>query len=354
MYKVVNCNTREHITILDPRWSNQITSLRAMDRRDDLVCQACEQPVRVKAGQVKRWHFAHKHREDCPYTSESPQLLSARAVLYQMLLETFGDSVTVEKHLAGHHLPRVVDCWVERESGPIAYWIVDARIPSADRYLLKSVFSKMQVRVNWVFIADLLHADPADSSMVHLSTTEREFMGKAFCDIHRLRRGFIEGASLHYMDYDQGQLVSYRGLQLVHGAQTFQGIRKQDLLSEIKIAKRTGEFAHPGEHDLAAGLREEKARQERAEKEAAERRAMLPTAGSIVTSPIRSLPLGNEAKHGEANASTTRAEGVGTAGLDRECGTCVFCGKQTDDWWYFDGSTKSCKCKECYRKGIWR
>jgi hypothetical protein len=30
-----------------------------------------------------------------------------------------------------------------------------------------------------------------------------------------------------------------------------------------------------------------------------------------------------------------------------QVGRCVFCDKMTTDWWYFDGVTRTCKCKKC-------
>lgn len=36
---------------------------------------------------------------------------------------------------------------------------------------------------------------------------------------------------------------------------------------------------------------------------------------------------------------------------DKE-GTCIFCGKKTREWWFYDGATGMCRCKECSRKGL--
>ena len=43
--------------------------------------------AQVRAGEIKRWHFAHKHLQDCPLQHESPQILQARALLYQASAE---------------------------------------------------------------------------------------------------------------------------------------------------------------------------------------------------------------------------------------------------------------------------
>jgi competence CoiA-like predicted nuclease len=65
MYKAIQNETREEIIILHPAWRSKIEQLRVMDKADLLVCQGCGQPLRVKAGEVKRPHFAHKHLKAC-------------------------------------------------------------------------------------------------------------------------------------------------------------------------------------------------------------------------------------------------------------------------------------------------
>src|SRR5512144_1811457 len=117
MYKALHLQTGEEIIILHPAWKGRIPELRAMDRADLLVCQGCMQPLRVKAGQHKRAHFAHKHLKACSYGTESPAILNARAVLYEWLVAQFGLGVTVEKQFPESGLPRPVDCWVETERG---------------------------------------------------------------------------------------------------------------------------------------------------------------------------------------------------------------------------------------------
>src|SRR5512145_1200795 len=93
MYKAVFLQTGEEIIILHPYWRKRIEQLRVMDRADLLVCQGCRQPLRVKAGEMKRAHFAHKHLKACSYGSESPEILNARAVLYEWLLKEFDPEV---------------------------------------------------------------------------------------------------------------------------------------------------------------------------------------------------------------------------------------------------------------------
>ena len=97
MYKAVHGQEGREIVILDSHWAKGIESLRALDQQDLLVCQGCKQPVRVRAGDIRRRHFAHKQLLTCAYGRESPVLLTARAVLYDWLVTKFGEKVTVEK-----------------------------------------------------------------------------------------------------------------------------------------------------------------------------------------------------------------------------------------------------------------
>lgn len=34
-----------------------------------------------------------------------------------------------------------------------------------------------------------------------------------------------------------------------------------------------------------------------------------------------------------------------------QIGVCVFCGTETEDWWWYDSKTDECKCRPCYRQG---
>ena len=89
MFKVIHKLDRQEIVILDPAWRRNISVLQAMDEQNLLICPLCEQPVRTRLGNVRRWHFAHKHLQNCPYQSVSPHLLHCRALLYEWLVELF-------------------------------------------------------------------------------------------------------------------------------------------------------------------------------------------------------------------------------------------------------------------------
>jgi len=135
MFKAVHTPDNQEIIILDPEWEdvNKLNELRGLDRRDLFVCQECRQPVRVRAGEDRQWHFAHKHRQNCTYQSESAALLRARATLYRWLVEKFGaNNVELEKKIDGKDVPRPVDCWVQGEKGLTTVQKTCARPPVSE------------------------------------------------------------------------------------------------------------------------------------------------------------------------------------------------------------------------------
>jgi competence CoiA-like predicted nuclease len=239
MFKAINRQSDEAIIILDPKWKNQVDYLRSLDRRNTLICQGCKQPVRLRAGEIRCWHFAHKHLQNCPYGHASPILLKAREILYKWLVSKFGDMVTVEKELGNDHFPRPVDCWIEGESGGVAYWIIESGMKPPKRENLKWGFEQAEVRVNWVFVADMLHEDEDDSNRVHLTTTEREFLQRSDYDEIVRDSRFSEG-SLHYLDPDNEVLTTFRGLRLIHKPQLYEGHREEHELSLVLAAPKTG------------------------------------------------------------------------------------------------------------------
>lgn len=50
MFKSINKDTGRPVVILDPQWDSQLDVLRSLADQNVLVCQECNQPVRVRAG----------------------------------------------------------------------------------------------------------------------------------------------------------------------------------------------------------------------------------------------------------------------------------------------------------------
>jgi len=339
MFKALHKPSGEEIIILEPRWRRQLDTLRLLDAQDDLVCQGCLQPVRVRAGDVKRWHFAHKHLQNCPYEFESPGLLQCRAVLYEWLVSQLGEGVvTLEKKT---HLPRPVDCWITSASGDVCYWIIDSRMPPVERQNLSAGLAGMCSHPAWVFSASMLHLDDDSLERIYLTTTERAFMQHTEYDEAVQSTYASPGSSLHYLDADLEALITFRGLQVYHHPQLYAGHRHENPLSQVRLVPQTGEFVHPGEDErlgryrtaILAREREQQKTEQRINRKITELFGKMKTQAGV---PART-----------SVASLRQLENPGETGLPK----CVFCGQATDDYWYLNRIDNTCKCRDCYRQG---
>jgi len=312
------------IVILDSRWKDAVDSLRSLDRQGALLCQGCKQPLRLRAGEVRRWHFAHKHLENCGYGHESPELLNARAILYEWLVGKFGKKVTIEKKVDDTRFSRPIDCWVEQENESIAYWIVDAAIKPQIREKVQAGFRQLRAIVNWVFITQMLHEDKDEPEHLHLTTTERELMQHTAYD-DAVKNGYGAGKSLHYLNADDRTLTTYRGLHLAHSPQLFKGHKERHELSAVLVSPHDGAFVHPGEHERLQQFKQGQAEREKQQRKWVETQTIVDT-------------IDEQTKRDYA--TRTEPEGV-----------CEFCGLKTSEWWSYDGKSGTCKCKACYRQG---
>jgi hypothetical protein len=350
VYKAINTRDGTAIIILDPRWANALDYLRSLDAQDLLVCQRCRQPLRVRAGQVKRWHFAHKHLLNCPYGQESPELLDARAVLYEWLVSKFGDKAVIEKTIAGTHFERPIDCWIERGSASIAYWIIDKATVPDDRETIRSGLGRLKVAVNWLFAISMLREDEDRPECVHLTTTERQFMQQTVYD--PVVSSDPDGKSLHYLDADSRTLTTFRGLHLVHAPQLFHGHKLSHIVAEILVAPETGEFVHTGEHERLQEYRQQQAELEKQLRQAQEAQAKRgPSWRQSVAERPSTLPAAPPRWMALLENKPEPGNQAGTTPVYQAEAVCEFCGKKTTDWWYFDPKTGLCKCRTCYQQG---
>jgi hypothetical protein len=246
MYKALDIRDNTEVVILDSKWLRAINQLREFDHQDILVCQGCKQPVRVRAGEQRREHFAHKHLENCDYADESAVLRNARAVLYEWLVSKFGETVTLEKKIDGTNLFHPIDCWVNQDSTVFAYWIFDSTLKPEKRRPLQAGLEKLGVHVNWVFALEMLHTEQDHPDKLVLSTTEREFIRRSKYDIST--KGYFVNGSLHYLDAENRKLTTFRCLSLYHEPQIYKGIRQTSALEKILVSPQNGEFVHAGEY----------------------------------------------------------------------------------------------------------
>lgn len=344
MYKAIQVKTGEEIIILSPAWRGRIEELRAMDHADLLVCQGCHQPLRVKAGEMKRPHFAHKHLKACSYGKESLEILNARAVLYDLLLKwftpAFSQDVTLEKALDDLGLPRPVDCWVETAQGPVAYWIIESGIKLEPREVIQAGFARLGVKVHYIFLHTMLNEEKKAFHSLLLTPTERAFMQQTVFDEPLAGRGEV-GATLHYLDAERQILTTYRGLLLFHRPNWFKGLKKTSSLDEVRVNRRDGDLIHPGETERLGTFRRKKGRLESKLSQARERTGPSGFDESTTSStPNPPVEIWGRGSAPVRQANYSRPEVL----------KCAICGQLTDDYWssFIDTSgQRLCRCRAC-------
>lgn len=338
MYKAIHALTGDEIIILHPAWRGRIDDLRQMAHADLLVCQGCRQPLRVKAGDFKRPHFAHKHLKACSFGSASPEILNARAVLYACLHRRFGDAVTVEKQVEGFALPRPVDCWVTTSAAPLAYWIIETGIKLEPRTAILESFAHLGARVQYVFLQAMLNEEEKEFHSLLLTPTERAFMQPTPYDEILSGAGEV-GKTLHYLDADSARLTTFRALKLHHRPNWFIGVKKSAALDEISL-HLDGNFVHPGEAARLAARHQRQQRLEHKRRQFAERGAQQ------ADHPLDREPTPPPPPSRWKPRSTP--SGPGDPGP--EALACATCGQITSDYWstFYDVSgRKLCRCREC-------
>ena len=360
MYKALHRETGEEMISLSPEWRKRLDELRALDRQDILVCQACWQPLRLKAGKHRRPHFAHKHLKGCSFGAESPAVVEARGALYERLVELFPGKVELEIPMPDSGLPRAVDVWVESGEERLAFWVVETTLKLEARERIRAGFEAAGLAVVWVMCARMLHPDEKSASKIHprirLSPTERDFLRSTpFDEIGRESRisGEDFGASLHYLDAESGLLTTFRSLERVHAPNVFAGRRLQHRLAQVSLDFSGLDLAHPGE---AMALRS--SRIERAQR--AERIRHFLTPRSAPLEDLDARNSGAPERRRRVGSASTRARRRWQAppapptGKPPEAAECVHCGRLSTDWWqvWWDGDVRRCKCRECLEKGL--
>lgn len=339
MFRALNPKTKEHVIILDPEWTERIPRLRELGRSGQLVCPGCDEPVLVRAGDVYRPHFAHKHRGNCPLGDESVPITESKALLYPWLRDKYGEYLTFEAEEVAAGLPRPIDFYVPVENGCIVFWIIDKRIRPDDRELLHDTFEALDASVQWIFAEEML-GETGEKNLVDLSTTEREFRRDREYDLPYV------GPSLHYLFREPPRMRTYRGLQVVHKPQRFEGEVLEDPIDEVRVVPATGEIVHPGEHDKLNTYREKIRRwkQQNDPEQMAE----------IGEVPIDEIYDDEILRPGWARSASEEDSGhrgpsLSQSGLRQsEEIVCESCGRTTTDWNVRRPNGRG-KCRQCVR-----
>jgi len=336
MFKARNIKTDQDIISLDPVWRRQEQQLRQLGIDDQLVCPGCKQPVRLRTGVVRRWHFAHKHLENCPLGRESPITLAIRAALFEWLVLVFGSqNVMLEYPLRESSLPRPVDCWVEAETRVFGYWVFDKGKTPSIRQNVQTGFTQAGVLPQYVFASTMLRTDPVYPNRLHTTTTEREFRSESIYNQAWARNFQNIGGSLHYLDPKEKTLTTFRDLVIVHEPQLYQGVIKRHLLSEISPSHENGEFIHPCEPaQLQLRGRQIKSQQVEAANRLQSLEDFLSRRGGV-----------SETEDGRSS-KPRNVPSQSRQPFVRE-GVCTVCGTITSDWVTFFGATGECICRNC-------
>jgi hypothetical protein len=339
MFRAIDKDCGKEIIILDGKWhQGNIEQLRLKGRSEMLRCPECQQPVLVRAGNQKRWHFAHKILAKCPLQNESAMILQARSLLYQWLQSKFNDKVTIEKKIEECPFSRPVDCYVQMDNGAeFVYWILEAGIRSRND-LLYSI-KKSNIRIHWVFLQHMLREDEKHSNEFHLSPTERDFL-----DYSEYMKVY-NGPSLHYLKIETSELKTLRGLVLIHSPQKYKCKRVvSDLLKETLISPRTGEFVHLGEYEKLTEFRKrQKLKQEKPQTSTKRKE----DESFVESEEDISLEFKEELSHQKKQSVKSQSD---VLSILKAPAPCEICGKLTKEWITFSFATKTCRCKECLEK----
>ncbi len=339
MFRAINKKSGKEIIILDNRWhQGNIEQLRLKGRSKILHCPECQKPLTVKAGDQKRWHFAHQDLDECPLRNESASILQARSLLYKWLQGKFSDKVTIEKNIEECSFPRPVDCYVQLDNGTkIVYWILETGIRNRSELLWD--IDESEIQVNWVFLHSMLKKDEKHVNEFYLSPTERDFFNQSdYMDVYN-------GPSLNYLNIETSELKTLRGLYLVHSPQKYKCNEVLNgPLDEILISPKTGEFVYLGEY--------EKLQVYRKSQNLRQLKMKTPIKSEEDFSFMESETGFSEGYEEELNPIKQRSVPPHSEGVNilNEPVPCEICGKITKEWSTFNCSKRTCECRECVQK----
>ena len=257
MFRALDKTTEEDIVLDYGRDWSRIEGLRDRARSGVFICPVCESQVTVKAGEIKRWHFAHKSIADCPLGNEPKELLDARMLFYCWLKSKYANA-RIEEIRKGISLPRPFDAYAETDGGRrFGYWIIVRGM--RDREPMLTLRRNRRIWVHWVFLTENLKRAEHLRDAVRLTTTERDFMFRSKYD-----KPHYGGKTLHYLDVQSQSLKTLRGLVPCEGPVYQFSHSIETPLDKVLVSPVNGELVHPGEHErLTVWEADEQKRQER-------------------------------------------------------------------------------------------
>jgi len=326
MFKAIDIKEQKEIIIIDDQWNKEsIEDLRSIGQNNQLICPECEQPVLVKAGEIKQWHFSHRNTSTCPLRNESEAVLKGRVILYRWLSKKYPDKVSLEKSIPDIGLPRPLDCYIETDTGKrFAYWILESGFRSHGK--IKLLFLGQDIYLHMIFLSNMIRKGPDELPTLVLTPTERSF---AYRSEYNQLYSVSKNSALTYLDLTTQYLHTFRGLFLVHKPNVFTYKKRlTEQLDKMLISPKNGEFVYPGEYEKRQSIKHKivkASENDRVKKKKSHRRSSKK----------------NKYYPDESISSDTH--------LDYLTNTypCKQCGEQTSAWVKLDMSTKTCICRKC-------
>lgn len=141
-------NTGDRIDI------TKLENPRAELKKGEVICQLCEQPMIIRAGTVRRHHFAHYAQcvSDYDHSPESPEHLGAKEAIATHLMETFLEykEATIDYEVKVPEIMRVADIMVTFPNGwRIVHEIQLSPITVEDLQKRTSDYTKAGLDVVW-------------------------------------------------------------------------------------------------------------------------------------------------------------------------------------------------------------
>ena len=353
MFVAKDKETGARVTSLDPVWRSRDDALRALTNSGQVVCPGCMQALRFRVGGRCRPHFAHRKLSECPLSRQSPEVLEAKAQLYEWLYSKYPGKVEMDVDLNVPEWECPADLVVRPDVKKVfSYWVFD-RTPRNRAPLVQYVSINETAHVLYTGTSRKL-SEEGDALL--LAAALRDFIRRSLFDGQR------ELGHLCFLDTERHQVLIYRGLECVHLPNCYGWDIPHELdWPACKISPRTGEI-------VAAGEKERK-------------REPVPVFGESEwrskPSPVdmvredatplqnfappreRSITLADLAKAARADNPPRREPPVpsnertqfSAAWVNRPL-ECEFCGKSTTDYIVAQLGLGTCTCRECHSKSI--
>lgn len=334
----------KRINLLDPAVYARRESLKAAGREGGLSCPHCGQEVRVRLGELRRPHFAHKCLEDCPFQKESAEVTEVKARLYGFFRQQMGCSVDMDVCLEGGDASGelFVDLLVVTEAGTrFAYWVFDRK--RRDRHLLLDAAKESGMTPLVIHTGSRMAFDP-EGSLLLLSKSTRDLIHRSPFDE---TFGMRSGGHLHFLD-DAGMLITFRRLHCVHLPNVYEWeVRRETLLQEVRFDPESGDFVVEEDvTDRLERVRQEQEHEQKRRREEEERRKAREERVSRMRKVYSEAPLKPR------RPAQVREPQKPIVNRFNQPYPCKYCGVETFDWVKWLPSESTCVCRVCNAKRL--